>query len=401
MLWGILRVRSSPVFSSDAMIQPRDLPCHLQAHLVARSPHRTAGVVVGMRLMGIVGIISLVNLAVTGAIAQSNLPGAIAPAPVSTAATSAGVDNLYTLGAGDQIRMDIFDVPEFSGANGTFTILLDGSLNLPWIGRVVVQGLTLDQAAALLTERYAPLIREPLITVTLLTPRPLRIGVVGEVTRPGVYTVSLTESGGAVQWRTVTQAIQLAGGITQLADIRQIEIHRPQLDGSTVVLQTDLWAFLQGGDLRQDLNLRDGDTVVIPTATSLNPEEASELAIANFSPDEMQVNVVGEVPRPGAVELVPNSTLNQAILAAGGFDAQRARRSSVTLIRLNPNGTVSRRSVEVDFSAGLNEETNPALRHNDIIIVGRSSLAATADSLETLLRPLNGLFGIFRLFGGL
>jgi polysaccharide export outer membrane protein len=307
----------------------------------------------------------------------------------------------YVLGAGDQIRLDIFDVPEFSGTNGVYSVLVDGSLNLPWIGKVSVQGLTLDETAQILTEHYAPYINNPLITVTLLTPRPLRIGIVGEVNRPGVYTTNVTGNGAVIQWQTVTQAIQLAGGITQMADIRNIQIRRPQLDGTEALIAVNLWQFLQAGDLSQDMVLRDGDTLIISTASNLDAAEMAEVATANFSPASIRVNVVGEVISPGVVDIPPNSTLNQALLASGGFDNRRARRGSVTLIRLNPNGTVSKRSIDVDFAAGLNEETNPALRNNDVVVVGRSTLATASDVLGSILSPLNGLFGIFRLFGGL
>jgi polysaccharide export outer membrane protein len=113
----------------------------------------------------------------------------------------------------------------------------------------------------------------------------------------------------------------------------------------------------------------------------------------------MTVNIVGEVTRPGGVAVPPNTTLNQAILAAGGFNNSRARRNRVELIRLNPNGTVTKRTVAVDLAAGINETTNPLLRPNDVVVVGRSTLAETSDFLGSLLSPLNGIFSVFRLFG--
>lgn len=304
----------------------------------------------------------------------------------------------YTLGPGDTIRIDIFDIPEFSGSNGQYNVLVDGTLNLPWIGNVSVYGLTLKEAADTLASRYSRYINDPLVTVTLLAPRPLRLGIVGQVNRPGVYTVD-SAGGGATQRQTVTQVIQAAGGITQTADVRQIQVRRPLLGGNEEIIDVDLWSFLQTGDLSQDIVLRDGDTVVIPMATALTPEEVAQVASASFSPASININVVGEVVNPGVVTVPPNSTLNQAILAAGGFDNRRARRGEVDLIRLNPDGTVTKRDVSIDFEAGIDENQNPALRNNDIIVVGRSGLASTSDFLGTLLSPLNGVFGILRLFG--
>lgn len=305
----------------------------------------------------------------------------------------------YILGAGDAIRIDIFDVPEFSGQNGQYTILSDGSLNLPWIGNVSVQNMTLEQAANTLAQRYARYIDDPLITVTLLAPRPMRIGIIGQVNRPGIYTVN-PATGATSQKQTVSTAIQAAGGITQLANVRAIEVRRPTPSGEQSIT-VDLWRFLQAGDISQDIALQDGDTVVIPQADSIDPAESAQIAAASFSPATINVNIVGEVMRPGTLALPPNVSLNQAIMAAGGFNRQRARQSEVSLIRLNPDGTVTKREVDIDFAASLNDATNPPLRSNDIIVVGRSSLASTSDFLNTLLSPLNGVFSIFRVFDGL
>ncbi len=321
------------------------------------------------------------------------IPAAVNPAP-------AFVGNTYALDGGDTIRIDIFDVPEFSGANGQYTILADGSLNLPWIGKVSVRGLNLEQAAQALASQYSRYINDPLITVTLLAPRPLRIGIIGQVNRPGVYTVS-PATGNTPQKQTVTLALQSAGGITQIADVRNIQVRRPDPGGMEQTIPVNIWSFLQTGDLTQDIELRDGDTVVVPQAIAFNPAEASQLAMSNLSPSTINVNVVGEVMRPGALALPPNVSLNQAILASGGFNSQRARSSRVTLIRLNPDGTVTNRTVAIDFTDGLNEETNPPLHSSDIVIVGRSSLASASDFLGTLLSPLNGVFSIFSGLSGL
>jgi polysaccharide export outer membrane protein len=90
--------------------------------------------------------------------------------------------------------------------------------------------------------------------------------------------------------------------------------------------------------------------------------------------------------------------LNQALLAAGGFNNRRARRSSVELIRLNPDGTVSQRTVAINLAQGINEATNPILRNNDVVIVGRSGSASFSDALDGVLDTLGRIFPIFSLF---
>ncbi|QQE65664.1 hypothetical protein GFS31_23520 [Leptolyngbya sp. BL0902] len=333
----------------------------------------------------------------------------------NAALINAAENDAYVLGPGDVVRFDMFNVPELANSQGNnrlpvdnlYNVLPDGTINLPWIGRVPVRGLDLEQAARAIEQRYVQFIRDPVVTLTLFTPRPMRVAVVGEVRRPGAYTTGPGQAPDGVQpnpneLRTVVQAIQAAGGITQLADIRNIEVRRPQLNGPDHVIFIDFFALLEDGQQSQNLLLRDGDTVLIPTAVALSPEEAQALAEANFAPNEVQVDVVGEVRAPGRVTVRANSTLNQAILAAGGFDDPRAQGGEVAFIRLNPDGTVTNRTIPIDLTAGINEENNPALRENDIVVVSRTGLARNADFLGLLggaaaavVNPVLGITSIF------
>lgn len=315
-----------------------------------------------------------------------------------TDASSTQVTEAYTLGSGDRIHLDFFNIPEYTGE---VQILADGTLNLPLVGSLSVQGMTLQEASTTIVTAYDQLLRNPIVTVSLVRPRPLRVSIAGEVNRPGSYAIPLTaEVGGTseLQWPTVTQVIQTAGGITQQADISNIRIQRAQRSGSPQDITVNLWDLLQQADLSQDVRLRDGDNIMIATATSLQPAEATRLSSASFSPDTIQVSIVGEVVTPGTVEVPPNTPLNQALMAAGGFDKSRARTSRVDLIRINPDGSATQRTVEIDFAQGINETTNPALRNNDVIVVGRSGTASFSDTVDGVLETLGRIFPIFTLF---
>jgi len=316
----------------------------------------------------------------------------------------ATLDASYRLGAGDRINMDVFNVPDYSRE---YPVLSDGTVNLPLIGVVSLQGLTLEQATLELTNRYQRYIRRPVITLSLVSTRPIQLAIVGEVKRPGSYTVSATgtaSSGvsGISGTPTLTQALQLAGGVTELANIRSIEIRRPlpQNPNITTKVEVNLWELLQAGNLNQDVALQDGDTVLVPTAVALSPGEATELSEASFSPESITVNVVGEVTQPGAISVPPNTPMNQALLAAGGFN-NRAAKGEVQLVRLNPDGTVSRRTIEVDFTHNVNEQTNPVLRNNDAIVVERSAIAEASDATNSVIQPVSGILGVIRLILGL
>ncbi len=321
-------------------------------------------------------------------------PGAIQPSPPPTAPPT----ETYRLGPGDRLLVDIFAVPEHSGER---QVLIDGAVHLNWVGGVPVQGLTLAEAAQAITAAYDRHLYDPVVTLTLISPRPLRVSLAGAVNRPGTYVVPFTETPGGTpdaRWPTVTQALQLAGGIAQFANVRQVQVSRQQAGAATETFYLDLWTLLQSGDLGQDIALRDGDSIWVPTAADIDPAEAQRLASASFSPATIRVNVVGEVPRPGTVEVPPNTPLNQALLAAGGFDNSRAETGAVQLVRLNADGSVSQRSVAVDFTQGINDDTNPILYANDVVIVGRSGGAQFSDSFNGVLETLGKIFPLFLLF---
>lgn len=461
-------------------------------------------------------------LGATSAMAQDSRPwpspsSETPPSPTSTlpAARFSGQPILfsqqdpYVLGSGDEIQVNVFNVPEFSGS---YTILVDGTISIPWLGDVDIQGRTLREAADLLTQRYAPLLaRPPQVTVTLGSPRPVRVVIAGEIRRPGSYTVGGSTDEAGVQGTTLTQVIQRAGGvtdqadvhrvqivrpnrsgaptimevslwdliesanldqdiplrdgdrvmvfaaarspeedariaaanfspqearsirvavagevrrpgaysstvapgetnptltdiirtsggITELADVRRVQVIRPTPSGEPMVLEANLWALIQTGALEQDIRLRDGDRVLVSVAVT-PPEESLRIATSNFSPDSIQVQVVGEVPRGGNLELPVNASLNQAILAAGGLDNPRAQSSSVEIVRLNRDGTVLRQTYPVDLAASPNEANNPILRADDVVIVRRNTLARTTDWLNVLAAPFVGVSTFLRLFG--
>lgn len=251
----------------------------------------------------------------------------------------------------------------------------------------------------------------------------INVAVVGEVVRPGAYKLTPTKSasnsqevggsgGGGTGGDTrtgvrqpvrLTQALQEAGGIKPIADIRNIEVRRQNRAGQEEKITVNLWELLEKGDLNKDLVLQNGDTILVAQASNQTPEQFDTLATANFAPKSIRVNVVGEVKKPGMIELPPNSTLNQGLLAGGGFDTRRADKSNVELIRLNPNGSVTRMSIQPNFGDGINEQNNPTLRNNDVILVNPSSLASTTDTIGTIFSPLGailggGLFSIINLF---
>ncbi len=444
-------------------------------------------------------------------------PDLSSPLPADSLNFATGESD-YTLGAGDRVNLNIFQVEEYSG---DYPVLVDGTISLPLVGRVDVRGLSLKETSDKVSEKYSTYLKRPIITVGLIAPRPLKVGISGEVDNPGSYEVAL--AGENPQFPSVTDMIQQAGGITTIADVRNVRVRR-EIKGKEVVYNANLWDLLTKGRIKEDISLRDGDNIFIPTTDEINTQELNRLAQASFglqsdkpiqvavvgevyrpgshfiqpellsrgnsgnqanqnrqesipprlsqaigiangikpladvrkvqvnrtswdgteklinvdlwelitagdtsqdlilqdgdriviakadklseaesqkiaagtiSRAEITVNVVGEVVSPGPVQVPPNTPLNNAILAAGGFDSQRANKSEVELVSLKPDGTVEKRKVKIDLGAEVNDETNPVLGQNDVVVVNRSGSTAAFDNVGKVTSPLGGVFGLF------
>ncbi|BAY19608.1 polysaccharide export protein [Anabaenopsis circularis NIES-21] len=227
----------------------------------------------------------------------------IIPPQQISPATAQQLDTNYTLGGGDRIRVNVFEVPEYTGE---YQIPPGGAITLPLIGSVPVLGLTTEQASDEIARRYSRYLKRPLISVNLLSPRPINIFVAGEVTRPGSYTLSL--SGGAgdnpgVQYPTVLAALTTAQGVTLAADVTQVQVRRKVGRSGEQLVSLNLKEAVQTGQIGQDITLRDGDTIFVPTASNFDKTDARNLAASNFaaSPSTPRtVAIIGEVNRPGS-----------------------------------------------------------------------------------------------------
>jgi polysaccharide export outer membrane protein len=314
-------------------------------------------------------------------------------------------EDAYILGPGDGLSLQFFD-PQLSGQfSGAFRVLSDGTISLPLIGPAKISGLTLSQANAWLQMLYGRELLRPDLTLTVTQPRPIRVSLIGEVARPGLYTLTEAETARTEEalsisgLPTVVDAIQKAGGITQLADLRRVGLQR-RLPGQTPGYKRarlNMLTLLREGDQLQNPFLMDGDVIRVARAEE-TVQEAIELSSTTLAPEEIRVNVVGEVKSPGAKQLEANTPLMQAVLAAGGIVEWRAKRSNVELIRINRNGTATRQAFRLDFSEGASNQANPPLRDGDTVIVNRSGYAVATDAIGAVAQPLNGLVNILTLY---
>jgi polysaccharide export outer membrane protein len=331
--------------------------------------------------------------------APQALPGA--PPATESMGWAVNQEDAYLLGPGDGLDLRFFGAEEL---NGPVNVLSDGTASLPLLGPVRLMGLSLTQANQWLEVLYKKQLLRPELQLTLVSPRPLRVALVGEVERSGIYTLtsseqSQTESKVSITGvPTLVDAIQKAGGITPLANLRAVILQR-RLPGEPLRFKrttVDLLALVQQGDQLQNPILFDGDTIRIEAASE-PVAESIELASTTLSPDQITVNVVGEVLNPGSLSLPANTPLVQAVLAAGGPQVWRASTGNVELVRINRNGTATRQRFQLNLSQGASNSKNPPLRDRDTIVVNRSGLAITSDAIGAISSPLSGLVNLLAL----
>ena len=308
-------------------------------------------------------------------------------------------DDAYILGPGDSLALRFLAATELSGP---VSLLSDGTASLPLLGNVRLTGLTLSQASQWLEKLYKRQLLRPELQLSVATPRPLRVALVGQVSHPGLYTLSPTgnESRGDVAVSsaglpTLVDAIAKAGGITGLADLRSVMLQRrlPGEAGAYKRTRLNLLALIFEGDQQQNPLLFDGDTIRIETAAEPVPEMI-ELSSTTLAPEEINVNIIGEVKGGGRITVPANTPLVQGVLAAGGPIAWRANRGDVELVRINRNGTATRMKFALNLDQGASNSKNPPLRDGDTVVVKRSGLAVTSDALSAVIAPLSPILNI-------
>lgn len=160
----------------------------------------------------------------------------------------------YLLGPEDVIRVFVWEHPELSG-----DIIVNPAGNIPFllIGDVMAEGLTDEELEKVLTEKLSRYIMDPKVSVTIIGYKSKRIYVLGEVSRPGEYPI-----GGSII--SLREAVLRAGLPTDSANLRRVRIITPQLT-KPIVKIVNLSMVLHKGYLKENINLRAGDVVYIPT----------------------------------------------------------------------------------------------------------------------------------------
>ena len=238
----------------------------------------------------------------------------------------------YRLGAGDNIRITVFQNPDLTLET---RVSEDGTIGYPLIGTVKVGGMTVAAAERAIAKalRDGKFIDQPQVSILPLTIRSSQVTVLGQVGRPGRYPLETFNT-------KISEMIAIAGGISSTG--ADMVILTGQRDGKPYRREIDISSLFLHNKLAGDVTVSGGDVIFVDRAPLFY--------------------IYGEVQRPGSYRIERNMTLRHALVQGGGPTARGTERG----LRVHRRGADDRVSI---LTPGLNDFVYP----EDILFVQEST----------------------------
>ena len=291
-------------------------------------------------------MLSMRKIAATAGRCRALVPAlALAVAGLAAPAPAAGQGDLassYRVGPRDEVAVRVFEEPQL---NVDVRVNEDGTIRLPLVGNVAVEGLTENELAARLKEILErDFLQRASVSVSVLEYRSRPISVIGAVRDPGSLGVS-----GRL---TLVEALTAAGGVTESAG-RSVHVLRRSPNGLSDQISISLEELIVRADPDVNIPIFANDLINVPAAV------------------EVTVLCLGEVATPGAYRFrsTERITLLAAIARAGGLTDRAAKRIVIKRQRPGeePREIVARYNRIVD-----GRDPDPELEAGDVVVVKES-----------------------------
>jgi polysaccharide export outer membrane protein len=219
----------------------------------------------------------------------------------------------YVIGPQDNLSIIVSDETELTGK---YRVDTDGTISMPYLGRVPLAGLSLAEAQDKITAMLkAGFIRNPQVRIEVDQFKARSVLVTGEVRTPGKVTLPGTTM-------SLLEALALAGSPTQNASNDVLVMHPPKPGEKAPEPITINRKDLELGKVGRDITLQDGDIVNVPIAK--------------------RFYISGFVKNPGSFVLDTGTTVSQAIILAGGLLDRGSDR------RIKIGRAINGKSVDID-----------------------------------------------------
>jgi polysaccharide export outer membrane protein len=291
--------------------------------------------------------------------------------------------NEYPIGAGDVIEISVPAMEELK--NRSVRVTAEGTILLPFIGRVQAAGLTEGELAEQLQPRLKDYLRNPRVSIFVREYNSRQVAVLGAVTRPGLYN---TTSGS----ENILDMISRAGGILPDAESR---IHLIPIEPLKGEAAKEVASTLPVGLLPKDAGLpilRKTEPILIDVKELSYGAHQLYLSLpvrpgdTIMVPGGAQILVEGWVEKPGALKMSPGLTVSGAVAAAGGA-LFAADTSTVTVSRADREGK------KISLAANLEkikkgEMSDIRLQGGDIVQVSSSSAKLVPYGIYTFFKEI-------------
>jgi polysaccharide export outer membrane protein len=158
----------------------------------------------------------------------------------------------YIIGPGDVLDISVWKVAELTKM---VTVLPDGKIAFPLVGRLVAAGKTVEALSMELEKKLSHFVPEANLSVLVHQVNSMMIFVIGRVNNPGRFVLNANAD--------VLQALAMAGGLNPFAEGGKIKIFRKQATG-TEIIRFDYDDVVKGKNLVQNIVLMRGDVIVVP-----------------------------------------------------------------------------------------------------------------------------------------
>ena len=170
----------------------------------------------------------------------------------------------YRLFRGDTMNILAIGFPDGIGVNN-ITVGIDGYVQLPYVGSVKMEGMTLDEAKAVLMESLGQYLRIPDMSLLITAYGSRKVYVMGDVVSPGIHNLSIDSM-------NAYAALASAGGWTNRARSTRVQVIRVR-DDVMYYRMLNMKDYTKKHDLTQNVILEDGDIVYVPHSNGIKINE--------------------------------------------------------------------------------------------------------------------------------
>ncbi len=252
-----------------------------------------------------------------------------------TPVDNAPVPSDYVIGVGDSLRVLMYGVQD---SQAILVVNRDGTVSFPELGELAIAGMTFSEARDYIKARISKEMMGIEASISMGRLRSINVFVTGEAKIPGAYSVSGLS--------TVSQILFVAGGVSDIGSLRNIEIRRD----NRIITTFDLYELLTKGKADNDIRLQSGDIVFVPII-------------------KKSTYIDGAVKRPGRYELSESDTIKNLIELAGGY-LNRAYLKQINIERYFSSNEIPE-VVNLDLTQSENFEFQ--IKDGDIIRIAEIS----------------------------